>query len=159
MTGCWGRVLAAVACPHEGCETTDAASDSTAAHGEHVGDHSDHSASPEDHSGHAGSHGEGHSAESPAQDPPQSDSDLFRGSASDSHDSNCAHCVGSAEVPPSRSFEWQSNFFKNGVKLTAPRAAEQGSAPAVVLVREITPAQHAPPGRSDRHILLSVFRI
>ena len=160
MTGCWGGVLAAVACPHMGCKTAAAASGGAAAHGEHVDEPGLHSANPEDHSDHAGAHGEGHSAGSPAQEPPQPDTAQFRGSASDRHDANCAHCVGSAEVPPSRSFEWQSNPFKNGAKLIAPRAAQQVSAPAVILVREITPAQHAPPGRADRHLLLlNVFRI
>jgi hypothetical protein len=157
LTGCWGGVLAA-ACPHLGCETA-AASDNAATPDEHVEEHGHHSASPEDHSLHSGSHGEGHTAESPAQDPPQFDSDQFRRNASNSHDPNCDHCVGSTEAPPSQSFEWQSNSFKNGAKLAAPRAAERVSAPAVVFVREITPAQHAPPGRSDRHLLLSVFRI
>lgn len=159
MTGYWGGVLAA-ACPHLGCEPTAAAPVSTAAHGEHVDDHSYHSASPEDHSGHAGAHGEGHAAETPAQDAPQVDSGQLRGGASNRHDPNCAHCMGGSEgAPPSRFFEWQSNSFKNGGKLITPRAAERVSALAVVLVRKITPAQHAPPGRSDRHLLLSVFRI
>ena len=158
MTGCWGGVLAAAACPHSGCETPAAAPDD-AAHGGHADEHSHHSASPEDHSRHGATHAEGHLAETRAQEPPRVDSAQLRRAVVTSHDPNCAHCVGSAEAPPSRSFEWQSSPFKGGGKLTAPRAVEQVSAPAAAFVREIIPAQHAPPGRSDRHLLLSVFRI
>jgi hypothetical protein len=159
MMGCWGGVLAAAACPHVGCEMVAAAPDATAAHGEHVDERSHHSASPEDHSRYGATHGEGHSTEPPAQNPPRFDSDQLRGTASDRHDPNCAHCVGSAEAPPPWSLEWRTNFSKNGGKLTAPRAAEQVPAPAIMWVQEITPAQHAPPRRSNRHLLLSVFRI
>jgi hypothetical protein len=159
MTGCWVGVFAAAACPHVGCETSAGAPDGAAAHGEHTVERAHHAASPEDHSGRSEAHGEGHSSESPARDQAQPDSDQFRDLASGAHDPDCAHCVGGAEAPLSRPFEWQPNSFKNSGKLTAPRAAQQVSAPAVVVTREITPAQHAPPGRSDRHLLLSVFRI
>ena len=159
VTGCWGGVLAAAACPHLGCETAATAPDGAAAHGEHAGEHGRHSASPEDHSGHIESHGEGHSADSPARDRSQPGPDQFRDRASGGHDQDCAHCVGGAEAPPSRPFEWQPNSFKNSGKLTAPRAAQQVSAPALVLAREITPAQHAPPKQTSRHLLLNVFRI
>ena len=151
MTGCWGGVLAAAACPHQECETAAGAPDDASAHGEHAGEHGSHSASPEDHSG--------HSADSPAWDQSQPGPDHLRDRASGGHDPDCAHCVGAAEAPPSRPFEWQPNSFKNSGKLTAPRAAQQISAPAVVLAREITPAQHAPPRQTGRHLLLSVFRI
>ena len=159
LAGCWGGVLAAAACPHAGCETTAAAPESTAAHGEHEAGHGPGSVSPEDHSGHAGPQGKGHSAAPPAHNPPRVDPAQLRGAASNRHDPNCAHCAGDAEAPPSRHFEWQSNSFKSGEKLIAPRAAGQVSAASAVFVREITPAQHAPPGTSDRHLLLSVFRI
>ena len=134
------------------------APEATADHGGHAAGHGHDAVSPEDHSGHAAAH-EGHTAQPPAQDQQLFSPEQFPGVASNRHDRNCAHCVGSTEVPPSRSFEWQSNSLKQGGKLTAPRAAQQVAAPAVVFLREITPDQHAPPGRSDRHILFSVFRI
>lgn len=151
MAGCWGGVLAAAACPHLECETAATEPEGASAHDDHAGERGSHSASPEDHSG--------HSADSPARDQSQPGPDHLRARASGGHDQDCAHCVGAAEAPPSRPFEWQPNSFKNSGKLTAPRAAQQVTAPAVVLAREITPAQHAPPRQTGRHLLLSVFRI
>ena len=152
MTGCWGGVLAAAACPHLECETAATAPEGASAHGDHAGERGSHSASPEDHSG--------HSTDSPARDQSQAGPDHLRDLASRGNDADCAHCVGAAETPPSRPFEWQPGSFKNSGKLTAPRAAQQVSAPAVVLACEITPAQHAPPRQTGRHLLLlSVFRI
>ena len=159
MTGCWGGVLAAAACPHLECETAATAPEAASAHGDHAGERDRHTASPEDHSAHPESHGEGHSADSPSSDQSQPHSDQLRDRASGGHDADCAHCMGAAEAPPSRPFEWQPSSFKNSGKLTAPRAAQQVSALAVVVAREITPAQHAPPKQTGRHLLLSVFRI
>jgi hypothetical protein len=156
VLGCWGGVLAAAVCPHMGCKTTAAAPEATAHHGEHAAGHE--AVSQEDHSGHAAAH-DGHAALPPAHDEQHLDGGRAPGVTADRHDPACAHCVGTAEAPPSRSFEWQSNSFKQGGKLTAPPAAARVSAPAAVFLREITPAQHAPPGSSDRHLLLNVFRI
>jgi hypothetical protein len=158
VLGCWGGVLAAAACPHAGCKTAASAPEVTAGHGEHTGDHGHDVVGPEDHSGHGEAH-EGHTAQPSEQDRQHFSPEQFTGVASNRHDQNCAHCVGSTEAPPSRSFEWQSNSLKQGGKLLAPQASGRIVAPAAVFVREITPAQHAPPGRSDRHLLFSVFRI
>ena len=68
--------------------------------------------------------------------------------------------MGRPEAPPSSKFELDSNPLKKAGRDAAPQAAVRLSAPDSVHVREITPAQHAPPGRADRHLLiLNVFRI
>ena len=153
MMGCWGGVLAAAACPHLGCETVAALPGSGAAHGGHTGDHD--AVSTEEHSGHTGGH-EGHFAE-----PPSADRGMVSGgqTLSGGHELGCTHCVGRPGAPPSQRFDWQSTFAGKGGGFVAPLTAARFATPAAPFLREITPAQHAPPGRSDRHILLSVFRI
>jgi len=78
---------------------------------------------------------------------------------SGAHDPRCSHCAGRPEAPPSPKFEWQSDSVnKAGKELTA-HAVWKVMAPAASHARQIAPAQHAPPGAPDRHLLLSVFRI
>jgi hypothetical protein len=154
--GCWGGVLAA-ACPHMGCETTAAAPDA-AKQGGHAHSHDHNTVSPEDHSDHVTAH-QGHLAEPPVPVQHQFSNGELLGVAHEQHDPFCTHCVGRPEAPPSPCFEWQANSARKGGDFAAPLASAHVETPAAVFVREITPAQHAPPGRSDRHLLLSVFRI
>jgi len=155
MTGCWGGVLAAAACPHLGCETAAAVPVAGAAHGGHTEGHD--AVSAEEHSGHAEGHA-GHDAETPSPDRGAADAGHM---LSGGHNPGCAHCVGRPGAPPSQRFEWQSTFAGKGGGIVTPLTAARVEEPAAVIPREITPAQHAPPGRSDRHLLLllSVFRI
>lgn len=144
LLGCWGGVLAGVVCPHEPCH---AASDAAAGRGGHSS-----AGGGEDHSEHAQTH-EGH-AEEPTHDAAES------WHASRGHDPRCAHCVGGPEVPPAAKFEWQSGTFKKGAGDAATHAPLRLASPAAPPAREIIPAQHAPPGNSDRQLLLlNVFRI
>jgi hypothetical protein len=151
VTGCWGGVLAAAACPHVECETTAAAPEGAAGHGHDA-------ATSEDHSGHAGEHG-GHPAEPPAQNTSEVGRRGLPNVSPGGHDLGCTHCVGSPEAPPSPTSEAQANSVRKGAESAAPTAVTRVEAPAAVFLREITPAQHAPPHGTVRHLLLSVFRI
>lgn len=133
--------------------------DSAATYGVHMSDHSQHSAGLEDHSGHAQAHGVGHAAESPVREQLQTESEVLTVVTSGAHDLLCSHCVGRSDSPPSPNFELQSNYGQKVGKEITPRASGNGIAPTVFIVREITPAHRAPPGSSDRHLLLNVFRI
>lgn len=157
MMGCWGGVLAAVACPHMACKTAASAPAGVASHDEHSSGHEHEAVAHEDHSGHVQTH-EGH-AEPAAQGKSQVSTGELWSVAPEPHDPSCAHCVSRSEAPPSPCFEWQPNSVRKGGELAAPVAAATVTVPAAAYVREITPAQHAPPGRTDRHLLLSVFRI
>lgn len=155
VLGCWGGVLAAAACPHKGCETASAAPHQTTAHAEHLSAASHDSDGGEGHSAHAGAH-KGHAAEPPAAEPSRPElAQLTDGTRAP----YCSHCLGRPDAPPSPKFEWQSDSVKKAGKDAAPHVAPEVSAPLAAYVREITPAQNAPPGRSDRHLLISVFRI
>jgi hypothetical protein len=149
--GCWGGVLAAAACPHVECETTAAAPEGAAGHGHDA-------ATSEDHSGHAAEHG-GHPAEPPAQDTGGAGRRGLPNVSPVGHDLGCTHCVGRPEAPPSPTFEALANSVRKGAESTAPTVAPRVAAPSAVILREITPAQHAPPPGTVRHLLLSVFRI
>lgn len=155
LWGCAGGLLAAAFCPHAGCRATAEARPADASHAEHTAGRDHGSASPEDHTG----HGAGHDAGPSSQTQHQAEAGAPSFTASDSHDSSCAHCVGRAEAPPSRCFEWRSNWSAKNLKEFARREARQAAPPPSGFVREIRPAQHAPPGDSDRHVLLNVFRI
>ena len=158
MMGCWGGVLAAVVCLHTGCETsTPAAGEASATHGDH-GTTCGNMVKPEDHSGDVSSH-EGHTGELTDGAWQQFRPAGLHTVARVQHEQSCAHCVGRPESPPAPYSEWQSNSVKRGVNFAAPVAAVQVDSPAPVYPRKITPAQHAPPGSSDRHLLLKVFRI
>ena len=158
MLGCWGGVLAAALCPH-GCETTaHAAGEASTTHGDHGMDCAQ-MVKPEDHSGDISGHEEGHAGYPADGDQRQSDHAGLHTDARGQHDQSCAHCVGRPEAPPSPYSEGQSNSAKRGGSFTAPLATVQVESPAPVYRRKITPAQHAPPGESDRHLLLNVFRI
>ena len=152
--GCWGGVLAAAACPHLECETMAAAPEGGAGGAGH-----DHGApASEDHSSHPAEHGE-HPAEPPARDVSRAGQPGLADVAPGGHMPGCTHCVGRPEAPPSPSFEAQANSVRKGEGAAAPTAAPRVEAPAAVVPREITPAQHAPPHGTVRHLLLSVFRI
>ena len=153
VLGCWGGVLAAVACPHAGCETGA----SEPAVGGAVGH--DHAAvTSEDHSGHNAEHG-GHATEAPARNlgglGPVGLPNIRPGG----HDLGCTHCVGRPGAPSAPNFEVQAKTARKAGESAAPASPARVEAPAAVSLREITPAQHAPPGRTVRHILLNVFRI
>ena len=158
MTGCWGGLFAAASCPHVGCETTTSTPDVVATDGGHADHHGHDAVRPEDHSGHVKAH-EGHAAGPTAQDQSQFNRGEFQSVAPQPHDQFCSHCVSRPEAPPTPCYEWQTASAKRGGTFVAPLVATQIEAPAPVFLREITPAQHAPPGRSDRRLLLNVFRI
>ncbi|HLL76233.1 MAG TPA: hypothetical protein VK421_13355 [Pyrinomonadaceae bacterium] len=159
LLGGWGGVLAAVACLHVGCETAAAAAAhaGVAAHGGHAGGHE-----PADHDSHAGKeveHG-GHAAATPPA------GDLHRAGTGEARtidprqpEPGCSHCVGSPAAPTSSLFGQQFIPPAKGESLIAPPAGVRVEAPAAAFIREITPAQHAPPGGTGRHLLLNVFRI
>lgn len=67
--------------------------------------------------------------------------------------------MGRSSVPPSSDLERQSDSARRSVRDAPSHTAPQILAPAAAHAPEITPAQHAPPGSPDRHILISVFRI
>lgn len=157
VAGSWGGVLAAAACPHLGCQA--AAGDD----GHAASRHEQHreAAGAQEHSGHAASQTEGHAAAEPPschdQEPePAAESSV---AALASSPQSCAHCVGSRQAPPARSFEWQAGFARENRSEAAPRDFGRLLTPPVLFVREVIPATHAPPGRSARHLLLNVFRI
>jgi hypothetical protein len=158
MTGCWGGVLAAALCPHW-CETTAhaTAGEASTTHGDH-GMACDQMVKPEDYSGDISAH-EGHAWEHANGDQRQSDHAGFNTVARWQHDQTCSHCISRPEAPPSPYSEQQSNSAKRGGSFAAPPAAVHVESLAPVYLRKITPAQHAPPGESDRHLLLNVFRI
>ena len=158
VLGCWGGVLAAVACPHVGCETSAGAPDHDANHGEPQSGESQESAVPEDHSAHTGDH-KGHAVETPAPEKSLPESAALMMGTSGAHDPCCTHCMGRPEAPPSPKFEWQSASVRKAVKALAAHSALKIMAPAASHVRQIAPAQHAPPGASDRQLLINVFRI
>ena len=157
VLGCWGGVIAAVACPHMGCETASA-SVGHGAHGERASDEGHAPADAEDHSAHGEAHQEP-ATEAPAPDRSASESVAPAAGASGGHDGTCSHCVGRPGAPPSSAFEWQADSARKLVKYAAPHAAPRVLAPSPTHAREITPAQHAPPGGADKLLLLSVFRI
>jgi hypothetical protein len=160
MMGCWGGVLAAAVCPHTGCETTTtapAAGEASATHGDH-GPACDKVVIPEDHSGHVSAH-EGHAGKPDNGDQQQFSPVGLHTIVPKQHDQFCSHCMGRPEAPPSPYSEWQSNSARRAGSYAAPIAAVQVESPTPVYLRLITPAQHAPPGTSDRHLLLNVFRI
>jgi hypothetical protein len=158
MLGCWGGVLAAVVCPHMGCETTaSVAGEASTTHGDH-GPACDDMVKPEDHSGHISTH-EVHAKEPVDGARRQSSPVGLHTIVPEQHDQFCSHCMGRQEAPPSPLSEWQSNSARRGESFAAPIVTIQVESPAPVYLRKITPAQHAPPGSSDRHLLLNVFRI
>lgn len=164
VLGCWGGALAAALCPHMACETTSIQPGCAPTHVEVVtghegGGHEGHSNRIAEHSEHSEAHDMGQSAGTPARDQDGSRSQELQGAASRSHDSRCTHCMGGTNAPPSSSFEWQANSVIKGGKYVASHSAVQLLMPAAVLVRKVNPAQHAPPGSSDRHLLLNIFRI
>lgn len=140
----------AAACPHAGCMTAAAA---------HVETDDDergrHQATHEEHPGHVAAH----DAAPPARAQTHHDAAPPRGVAANPHEPDCAHCAGDDGVPPASSFKWQIRPADARGESAAPRPVEQVSLPVVLPAREFAPTQHAPPGRTDRHILFQVFRI
>jgi hypothetical protein len=157
VVGCWGGVVAAAFCPHEGCGTATAATEHESDHGGHQAVEGQESGDPEEHAAHAEGH-RGHAPEQPTADEARSETAGSVVGTSGAHDPCCSHCMGRPEAPPSPKFEWQpSPVEKAGKDLAAHSPLKfAASAPHV---RRDTPAQHAPPGSSDRYLLISVFRI
>ncbi|HYN85637.1 MAG TPA: hypothetical protein VER32_10305 [Pyrinomonadaceae bacterium] len=164
VAGCAGSALAAAVCPHAGCETMTAAPENADAHCDPAPAETHHAAGAHEHSSHAESQ-HGHATRSAAEERHGTEtkrpaSKHSRGVASPSHDTTCAHCSGRRESPPSAKFEWQPNSIKRHEKESPPQHAVGYSAPpSRGFARQITPAQHAPPAQTDRHVLLGVFRI
>jgi hypothetical protein len=156
MLGCWGGVLAAAVCPHVGCETTAQAPDIYATDDNHADSHCQGATDSADSSTRDKAH-EGHDAELTAED--QFKREEHQSAGSRSQDEFCAHCVDRPVDTPAPVFGHQSSSVKRGVDFAAPLAVTQIESPVPVFLRKIAPAQHAPPGRSDRHLLLNVFRI
>lgn len=158
VLGCWGGVLAAVVCPHVGCETGTAAREHAGTDSEHSTDGIHESAGAQSHTDHAENHQE-HAEKSRAFEEAPPKPQGLRSLASSPHDPSCIHCVGGPQSPPSTKSEWQFNSAKKAEKGSAPPAARHLPAPSRAFVMEITPAQHAPPAKPGRHLLLSVFLI
>jgi hypothetical protein len=158
LMGCWGSVLAAAACSHVGCDAMASAPDIAAGHGAHADSHGQNVTGPEGHSCHVTSH-RARAAKPSLRVQHQISQDELQSVASKQREQFCAHCVGRPEAPPAPCIEWQSYSSKKGVDFAAPHAIAQFETTAPVFLRKITPAQHAPPGKSDRHLLLNVFRI
>lgn len=154
--GCWCGVLAVAACPHVGCET--AAPERAGAHAEHSSGESRGPAGSKDHSAHGAAH-RARAEETAAAQPSRPEPAELTDSTSGARGSYCSHCMGSPGAPPSPTSEWRPAPVNKGFKDAAPHASLQVSAPHAAHVREVIPAQHAPPGSPDRHLLLSVFRI
>ena len=148
--GCLSGALAAAACPHLGCDTPDAAAQANP-HAHAVG-------GAHDGAGHT-NHGAEHSAEPSARERTGSGAARSGACATRPREENCTHCLGRDPGPSSERFGWQPDPFKYGAKLAPPPAAGRVTVARPATAPEITPAQHAPPGSSDRHLLLSVFRI
>ena len=158
MTGCWGGVLAAVVCPHAGCETNAFAAPDLAAPVDGQGVHCHDTARAAGESIPDKAH-EGHVEELPAHDQQQFGHVELHEVGARSHERSCAHCVGSPETPPTQVSEQQTNSARNSRDFAAPPVAARVESPSPVFRRKIAPAQHAPPGRSDRQLLLNIFRI
>jgi hypothetical protein len=159
LTGCWGGVLAAVVCPHAGCETTASAAPDLSASGDNQGGHCHDTARSAGESIPDKAH-EGHVEELPVHEQQQFGRGELQEVAARSHERSCAHCVGSPETPPTQEvFEQQTNSAKKDRDFAAPHVAARVESPSPVFQRKIAPAQHAPPGRSDKQLLLNVFRI
>lgn len=157
VVGCWGGVAAAALCPHEACGTAASAT-------EHASDREGHqtvegqdSGDSEGHAEHTEGH-RGHAPETLAADEAGRESDVSVIGTSGAHDPCCSHCMGRPEAPPSPKFEWQYSPVEKAGKYLAAKTPLKVGAPASH-VRRDTPAQHAPPGSPDRHLLISVFRI
>lgn len=157
VLGCWGGVIAAAACPHAGCETA-APSPAGVSNGGASGGHEHCAPASEDHSGHQGGHGD-HAAAPPEQGSVLSGDTGLDEVSRGHHNLNCTHCVGRPEAPPSSNFELQTGSANKTADSAAPAAVTRVEPPPSVFPQEVTPAQHAPPGGADRHLLLSIFRI
>lgn len=158
VLGCWGGVLAAVACPHRGCETKAAATSQAATHYGHQSNEEQAAPGHEDHPVHKAGH-RGHAAAPSATEQSRPELSESARAASRAHDPCCSHCVGRPDAPPSPKFEWQYRAAEGGGKDAAPQVAPKFSAPSAAHQREISPAQHAPPRVSDRHLFIGVLRI
>lgn len=154
--GCWCGVLAAAACPHLGCEA--AAPESAAAQAEHPPGEGHGPAGSEDHSAHGAAH-RSRAEETAAAQPSRPVSAERTGGTSGAHGSYCSHCMDSPDTAPSPKSERLPGPVNKGLEDAAPHAGLQAPAPHAAHVREVIPAQHAPPGSPDRHLLLGVFRI
>lgn len=158
VLGCWGGILAAAACRHAGCVTAAAAPEHDGAHGAHSPAETHEAASTEDHCAHAEAK-QGRAQEKPAVEQLPHESVASGNSLSSPHDTFCFHCVGRPEAPRPTKFEWSPNSAGKVEKDSALRVLRHPAAPPRLFVREITPAQHAPPFSPERHLLLGVFRI
>ncbi|HEY0078105.1 MAG TPA: hypothetical protein VGB73_05635 [Pyrinomonadaceae bacterium] len=154
----WGGVLAAAVCPHLGCETDAAAPGGNPSQDEHSSGECHNSDDAEEHSAQTKAH-QGHAAELPVEKQTAFESLDLKRFFSGSSVPSCSHCIGRPDAPPSPKLEPQTNTVRNAGKEAPPHASLQTLADARTYVRQITPSQHAPPGRSDRHLLHSVFRI
>ena len=165
LLGCWGGVLAAVACPHSDCraagpapardlspiapDASYAAHASTPTH-EPAGHEAHRAPAPAAHC---------HASATAAEAEPREAADDSRGFAFARSGASCLHCEGAPRAPASTKSASQSSPAPRVEQDAAPQAVRRLLAPARAFVREIIPAQHAPPGTKDRRLLLSVFLI
>jgi hypothetical protein len=158
VLGCWGGALAAAVCPHLGCQRAAEAQEQAAAHGEHSTGEAHEPATGEEHSAHAEA-GQAHAGAPPSCEGRRPAPEGLREFLSSPHDPSCSHCVGGPRTPLSTKSEWPFHPGKK-VEQDAPlQVVRCLPSPARLYVREITPAQHAPPGPKDLRLLLSVFLI
>lgn len=158
VLGCWGGVLAAAACPHLGCETAAAAPAEAAVHGGHSAVETREPAGREDHCAPAGV--ERGRAAGPAEAGRRGpESEDLRVAILAPRGPSCSHCVGRRPAPTPAKSDWQFSPAGEAGKDSAPQGVGHLPSPPRVFVREVIPAQHAPPARPGRHLLLGVFLI
>lgn len=158
VLGCWGGVLAAAACPHVGCETAAAAPVEAGTHGAHSAVETREPAVAGDHCARAKA-GQGHAAQPPDAGRDRPESEDLRGTVLAPRGTSCSHCVGRRQEPPSTKSDWQFNSARKVEKDSAAPAVGRPQAFSRAFVREVIPAQHAPPPKPGRHLLLGVFLI
>ncbi|HEV2799125.1 MAG TPA: hypothetical protein VGW12_01440 [Pyrinomonadaceae bacterium] len=157
--GCAGGVLAAVVCAHLGCRMETAAPVVDATQNGHAEGHCHDAAAPAEQTSSNKTHDE-HATEHASGERQQFERTEMSNAVALPHEGFCAHCVARPGTPPSAFFEQEFNAAKKSRDFAAPRAVAQVAPPSTVFRRKITPAQHAPPARSARHLLLlNVFRI
>lgn len=156
VLGCWGGVLASAVCPHLGCGAEAAAPAGGRGHDAHAASETHEPAAPQDHCARAQSHAEGGRADAAQHG---SEAEASRGSISAPRGAPCSHCVGRRPSPPATKSDWQPGPAGKADGDSAPQVGARLPAFSRAFVREVIPAQHAPPPKPGRHLLLGVFLI
>lgn len=164
LLGCWGGVLAAVACPHADCRAAAAPPARDDAHdASHAAPADAETQEPAGHAEHPAPAPAGHchAGEPAAAAGPRAaaEDEDSRGFVFARRGASCVHCEGAPRAPASTKSGAPPSPAPKVEQDAAPQVVRQLLAPARAFVREVIPAQHAPPGPKDRRLLLSVFLI